>query len=135
MDTTSFVDAAKELRRWDTLDDRREVARLLSHLHPADRWRFVRLCCAWTTARGGSRPVLTFGEVDRERVRLAVLGDEQADRGITAAAYGFIMTLSQTWGLSLATVAGRLTEVVRGRCTIRELEKLCGSSASSQTIS
>lgn len=135
MGSTSFVTAAEELRKWDTLDDRREVARLLSHLHPADRWRFVRLCCAWATARGGSRPVLTLGDRDRERVRAAVLGDEQADRGITAAAYGFVLTLCQSWGLSLAPVAGRLTDVVRGRCTIRELERLCGSSASSATIS
>lgn len=135
MGNTSFVDAAKELLRYDTLDDRREVARLLSHLHPADRWRFVRLCCGWVRPRGTNRPVLTLGERDRERVRLAVMGDDVADRGITAAAYGFVMTLCQSWGLSLAPVAGKLTDVVRGRCTIRELERLCGSSASSQTIS
>lgn len=106
----------------DTLDDRREVFVLLSHLPPADRFRFVTIATGWASGIGGRvPPSLYTDQRDKEAVRAARAGDQNADERITRMCWGFLMTLGNCWNLDLARVVVVLESLGRGQTRIGDL--------------
>ncbi len=102
------------LLQLDSLDDRREVWRMLDELRPADRWRFVRWACgACPPAR--MAPVLTLTEADRDRTKRATMFDDEAGKGITNQCYGFLWMLVAQYGLSPDVLTATLADTVKGR--------------------
>lgn len=101
-----------QLLRYDCLDDRREVHRLLQLLHPraAVAW-LDRQCRRAAHPHGGSRPAPARRM--EPRVRAAELrGGEWAYRLATEVYFDF-WTLASQYGISMDVATRELEELVR----------------------
>lgn len=96
----------------DTLDDRRELHRLLELLHPRRRVAFLRHCCETVKPKAKGlepRPARAM----RPRVDLAVRLGGEYDRRLATEIYLDLLGLAANYGLDLATAAVELESWVR----------------------
>lgn len=96
----------------NTLDDRREIHRLLEHLHPYKRLRFLNWCCASavvpnSATRPGILPAM------RQRAELARI-DGEMDRRLATEAYMDCIGLAAQYGMDLGEVVKTLEQFAKG---------------------
>lgn len=97
----------------DTLDDRREIHRLLETLPPRRRVAFLRWCCARAVLpKSGTRPGVSK---KTERLARQAGRDREADRRLSLDCYFDVWSLAAQYELDLAAVLERLVALVRGR--------------------
>lgn len=97
----------------DTLDDRREVWRLLHRLPPADRLAVLEACCR-SLARPGRPCPVPVPEMARVMVPEAARCGRADDR-LTNAIYLDLLNVAANFGLDLVAVARDLEAVAAGR--------------------
>ena len=114
---------------FDTLDDRRELFRLLGKLAPRERVRFVGWCCGQIGSPTRPTPSLR----NWPTVKAAERGEAGADDRLTTTLYTDVLVLSSQWGLDLTRAAVELERWVR-RPSSRPSSSPCASAtASSRT--
>jgi hypothetical protein len=102
--------------RWlvlDTLDDRREIHRLLTRISPQARLRFLEWCCqSAVLPHSQVRP--TVSRTTRELAAQA-RWDSGADARLSTGIYEDVWYLAGNYDFDIDRALARLVEVARGR--------------------
>lgn len=94
----------------DTLDDRRELWRLLHRLPPSRRIDFLAWCCSQVSGPNGNGPTPGAGLL---ATATAARRDDGADRRLTNEIYMDVMVLGHQWSLDMQTTVRRAEEAVK----------------------
>lgn len=96
----------------DTFDDRREIARLLGHLPPVERIRFLQWCC--TQVPPHEKGHLPVPEVRGLFTTAEYAGrNDEADARLTREVYGDLLSLFAHFSLDAAKTAVALEARVK----------------------
>lgn len=97
--------------RLDTLDDRRELHRLLGFLAPPQRLAFLEDCCRRATLpRGKQRPVVA---PRTRQLAMLALRDSSADERLTLEIYFDLWQLEISYAFDLDAALVRLQALAR----------------------
>lgn len=121
----------------DTVDDRREIRRLLDFMHPVERWDFLDWCATQCETISGKRPGIIRTAREQERLREAIRVGGEADCQLSNECYVHIWQLHVAWKLDLDATLAKLIELARGKDSRGRGRKgiPCSSRASSTSAS